>query len=124
MAEIAPVALRYGATSYQVFRFHDDRYKFLQTATFEHKLDWERYWGGQEFIDFRVIHSSWFQVPVLYQWTRPRRHRARSQRPSPPPAAEPPGLALRRSSLRDCERSMSIRRRASDWRISARPASG
>ena len=69
LAEIAPVALRYGASSYQVFRFSDDRYRFLQTATFERKLDWERYWGGQEFIDFRVIHSGWYQVPVLYQWT-------------------------------------------------------
>jgi hypothetical protein len=69
LAEIAPVALHYGATSYQVFRFNDDRYRFLQTATFERKLDWERYWGGQEFIDFRVIHSGWYQVPVLYQWS-------------------------------------------------------
>ena len=69
LAEIAPVALHYGATSYEVFRFRDDRYKFLQTAAFESKLDWERYWGGQEFIDFRVIHSSWYQVPVLYQWS-------------------------------------------------------
>ena len=69
LAEIAPVALQYGATSYQVFRFDDDRYRFLQTATFERKLDWERYWGGPEFIDFRVIHSSWYQVPLLYQWS-------------------------------------------------------
>lgn len=68
LAEIAPVALRYGATSYEVFRFRDDRYKFLQTATFERKLDWERYWLSEEFIHFRVIQSSWYQVPVLYQW--------------------------------------------------------
>lgn len=69
LAHIAPVALRYGATSYQVFRYRDDRYKFLQTAEFESKMDWERYWAGQEFIDFRVIHSSFYQVPVLYGWT-------------------------------------------------------
>ena len=69
LAEIAPVALRYGATSYQVFRSRDDRYKFLQTAQFESKLDFERYWGGPEFIDFRVLCSSWFQVPVVYGWT-------------------------------------------------------
>lgn len=69
LAEIAPVALRYGATGYQVFRFRDDRYKFLQTATFESKTDFERYWSGPEFIDFRVLCSGWFQVPVVYGWT-------------------------------------------------------
>jgi hypothetical protein len=65
---IAPVALRYGARSYAVYRSNDDRYKFLQTAEFEHKRDWERYWNGPEFIDFRVLTSSWYQVPVLYVW--------------------------------------------------------
>lgn len=69
LAEIAPVALRYGATSYSVFRYRDDRYKFLQTAAFENKMDWERYWMGPEFIDFRVLLSSRFQVPVVYGWT-------------------------------------------------------
>ncbi|MEJ7783345.1 MAG: hypothetical protein WKF96_00990 [Solirubrobacteraceae bacterium] len=69
LAEIAPVALRYGATSYSVFRYRDDRYKFLQTAAFETKIDWERYWMGPEFIDFRVLSSSWYQVPVVYGWT-------------------------------------------------------
>jgi hypothetical protein len=68
LTEIAPVALRYGATRYSVYRSRDDRYKFLQTATFDSKSDWERYWNGQEFIDFRVIHSSWYQIPVLYSW--------------------------------------------------------
>ena len=47
--------LRYGARSYQVHRFRDDRYKFLQTAEFDDKLDFERYWHGPEFIDFRVL---------------------------------------------------------------------
>jgi hypothetical protein len=65
---IAPIALRYGAHSYAVYRSNDDRYKFLQTAEFEHKRDWERYWNGPEFIDFRVLTSSWYQVPVLYVW--------------------------------------------------------
>jgi hypothetical protein len=66
--ELAPTALRYGATSYAVYRARDDRYKFQQFAAFEDKLDWERYWEGQEMTDFRVIHSSWYQVPVLYGW--------------------------------------------------------
>jgi hypothetical protein len=68
LAELAPVALRYGATAYSVHRSRDDRYKFVQTAAFESKLDWERYWHGQEFTDFRVIKSGWYQVPLLYVW--------------------------------------------------------
>jgi len=68
LAEIAPVAMRYGATSYSVYRSRDDRYKFLQTAQFESKTDWERYWYGEEFNRFRSAHSSWYQIPVLYSW--------------------------------------------------------
>ncbi len=69
LAEIAPIALRYGARSYQVFRYRDDRYKFLQTAEFEDKFEFERYWYGPEFQDFRIVCSSWYQVPVVYGWT-------------------------------------------------------
>jgi hypothetical protein len=69
LAEIVPMAARYGATSWQLFRYRDDRYKFLQTASFEEKSDWDRYWLGQELIDFRVQHQGWFQVPVVYGWT-------------------------------------------------------
>jgi hypothetical protein len=68
LAEIAPVALRYGASSYQLFRYRDDRYKFLQTATFSAYEDWNAYWNGPELERFRVLHSSFYQVPVLYQW--------------------------------------------------------
>jgi hypothetical protein len=68
LAGIAPVAVRYGARSYQVQRFRDDLYKFLQTAEFESKLDFDRYWHGPEFIDFRVLAASWYQVPVTYAW--------------------------------------------------------
>jgi hypothetical protein len=66
--EIAPVALRYGGTHFQVYRSRDDGYRFLQTATFEEKLDWERYWYGEEFTYWRADYSSWYQVPVLYTW--------------------------------------------------------
>jgi hypothetical protein len=69
LAGIAPVALRYGARSYQVHRFRDDLYKFLQTAEFDTKLEFDRYWHGHEFVDFRVLASSWYQVPVQYGWT-------------------------------------------------------
>jgi hypothetical protein len=68
LSGIAPVALRYGATAYAVHRSRDDRYKFLQLAHFEQKLDWQRYWDGPEFIAFRVRCSSWHQIPVLYVW--------------------------------------------------------
>jgi hypothetical protein len=69
LAGIAPVALRYGARSYQVHRYRDDRYKFLQTAEFDTKLDFDRYWNGPEFIDFRVLCSSWYQAPMTYGWS-------------------------------------------------------
>jgi hypothetical protein len=65
---VAAAALRYGATSYAIYRAQDDRYKFQQLAAFEHKLQWERYWDGPEMIHFRAIHSGWYQVPVLYGW--------------------------------------------------------
>lgn len=68
LAQVAPAALRYGALSYAVHRSRDDRYKFIQMAEFEDKLDWERYWSGPELTEFRVMTSSWYQVPVLYYW--------------------------------------------------------
>ena len=66
--EAAAIALRYGASSYAVYRARDDRYKFQQFAAFAEYLDWERYWDGPEMIYFRARHQSWYQVPVLYGW--------------------------------------------------------
>ncbi len=66
LMEIAPVALRYRATDYQVHRSRDDRYRFLQMASFEDKGDFELYWYGEEFSSWRADYSSWFQVPVVY----------------------------------------------------------
>lgn len=66
--EIAAVSMRYGASSYSVYRARDDRYKFQQFSTWEEHLDWERYWDGPDMTDFRVRHSGWYQVPVLYGW--------------------------------------------------------
>jgi hypothetical protein len=68
LAEIAPVAIRYGATDYEVLRSREDRYRFRQTATFDDKLDFERYWYGPEFAGFRTECSSLFQVPIVYEW--------------------------------------------------------
>jgi len=66
--EIAPVAMRYGATDYIVYRNRDDMYKFMQCATFESKAEFEAYWYGADFNDWRARYSSWYQVPVLYVW--------------------------------------------------------
>lgn len=66
--EVAAVALRYGASSYAVYRSRDDRYRFQQLARFAEHIDWERFWDGPEMTDFRVRHSGWYQVPVLYGW--------------------------------------------------------
>jgi hypothetical protein len=68
LMEIAPVAARYGATDYRVYRSRDDAYRFIQMATFEHKLDWDRYWNGEEFSLWRADYTSWYQVPVVYSW--------------------------------------------------------
>jgi hypothetical protein len=68
LSEIAPIALRYGASEYVVYRSDDDRYRFLQSATFDSKTDFERYWYGQEFNDWRADYAGWFQVPLAYVW--------------------------------------------------------
>jgi hypothetical protein len=69
IAEIAPKAMRYGAKSYEVFRYRDDRYKFIQTAEFDDHIAWDRYWQGPEFIYWRTKYQSYYQVPVVYGWT-------------------------------------------------------
>ena len=68
LGQIAPLALRYGATEYMVHRSRDDAYKLLHMSWFENKLDWQRYWDGPEFIAWRAEYSSFYQVPVLYVW--------------------------------------------------------
>lgn len=66
--EVASIALRYGASSYAVYRSKDDRYRFQQLAHFDEHVAWERFWHGSEMTDFRVRHSGWYQIPVLYGW--------------------------------------------------------
>lgn len=68
LAEVAPVALRYGATEYEVKRSTQDAYRFLQTATFEDHADFYGYWEGPEFVEFRRRYHGWYTVPVLYEW--------------------------------------------------------
>jgi hypothetical protein len=66
--EVAAAALRYGASSYAVYRAREDRYKFQQFASFPEHSGWQRYWEGPEMVYFRAAHSSWYQVPVVYGW--------------------------------------------------------
>jgi hypothetical protein len=66
--EIAPIALRYGATDYEVRRSAEDSYRFTQTASFEDSADFYAYWEGPEFAEFRSRYQGWYQVPVLYEW--------------------------------------------------------
>ena len=68
LAEIAPVALRYGATAYEVQRNRDDAYKFLHMSWFDDKEQWESYWYGPEMNRFRAANQSLYQVPILYSW--------------------------------------------------------
>jgi hypothetical protein len=69
--DVAAASLRYGATSYAVYRSNEDRYRFQQFVSFSDHLDWERYWEGPEMVEFRTTHSGWYQIPVLYgPWER------------------------------------------------------
>ena len=68
LAEVAAASLRYGALRYDVHRSTEDRYRFMQSAIFENRLDWERYWYGPEMQAFRTRCAGWFQVPIVYEW--------------------------------------------------------
>ena len=68
LTELSAAAQRYGASGYSLYRARDDRYKFLQMLNFETKLDFDRYWNGPEFTDFRIVCAGWFQVPIVYAW--------------------------------------------------------
>ncbi len=82
LGEISAIALRYGASSYAVYRARDDRYKFQQVLAFAEHVDWERYWGGPEMIHFRAQYSSWYQIPVLYGWWDLSAHGAVAPQPA------------------------------------------
>jgi hypothetical protein len=68
LKEIAPVALRYGATRYQIHQSRDDAYKFDHMIWFDSRDDWNRFWEGPELVAFRARVSGWYQVPLLYVW--------------------------------------------------------
>lgn len=69
VAHVAPAALRYGATQYQVHVDNDDRYRITQMMWFHNKLDWYRFWDGPEMIEFRARYSGRYQIPITYGWS-------------------------------------------------------
>jgi hypothetical protein len=68
LQQLGPISLRYGARRYEVFRSRDDRYRFLTSFEFDTKTDWDAFWYGPEFTDWRTVCSGWYQVPLLYAW--------------------------------------------------------
>jgi hypothetical protein len=68
VAEVAPLALRYGATQYQVHIDNDDRYRITQMTWVPDHESWYSYWEGPEMVEFRARHSGHYQVPIVYAW--------------------------------------------------------
>ena len=68
VAEVAPIALRYGATQYQVHVNDDDRYKITQMTWVPNHAAWYSFWEGPEMIEFRARYSGKYQVPIVYGW--------------------------------------------------------
>ncbi len=68
VAEIAPVALHYGATQYRVHVDNDDRYKINQMTWVPDHKNWYAFWEGPEMIEFRARWMGKYQVPVNYAW--------------------------------------------------------
>jgi hypothetical protein len=98
VSKMAPIALRYGATQYQVHVSRDDRYKITQMTWFETRRDWYRYWDGPEMIEFRRRMSGKFQIPVVYFWSDEIASGAlgpevSTPEPEPEPAPEPTAAA-------------------------------
>ncbi len=68
VAEVAPIALRYGATRYQVHVNDDDRYRITQMTWVPSHASWYSFWEGPEMIEFRARYSGKYQVPIVYAW--------------------------------------------------------
>lgn len=66
LEQLAPVAGRYGASHWAVYRAMEDRYKFTLVVDFAEKLAWEKFWYGEEASEFRAGMSGGFQNPVVY----------------------------------------------------------
>ena len=99
VAEVAPLALRYGATRYALHQSKDDRYKVLQMIWFDSEADWHHFWEGPDMIAFRRQHSRLYQVPITYIWHEELAHGAlgpevpTEQEPQPEPEPTPQAAA-------------------------------
>ncbi len=69
VAEVAPLALRYGATRYQVHVDNDDRYRITQMTWVPSHEAWYSFWEGPEMVEFRARNSGRYQIPIVYAWT-------------------------------------------------------
>jgi hypothetical protein len=69
LEKLSNIALKRGALRFDLYRSKEDRYKFTQILEFPSKLEWERFWYGEDFQDFRASCAGWFTVPVLYSPT-------------------------------------------------------
>ena len=112
--EVAAVALRYGASSYAVYRQRDDRYRFQQLAHFERYSDWERYWEDPR--DDRLPRAPLQLVPG------PGALRLVGISPPPGPSSEetavghprrPPPRRIRHTATRRSARALDVHARSS-----------
>ena len=94
VAQVAPLALRYGAARYTVHVSQDDRYRITQMAWFASKADWYRYWDGPELTEFRRRNQGRFQIPITYTWfdelTYGTLEPELAPEPEPEPSPRPP----------------------------------
>ena len=91
LAEVAPIAFKYGATEVMIHQFRDDAYRFDHQIWFESRAAFEVFWEGPEMTLFRARYSGWYQVPVLYGWSnviaRYELDESEEQAPAAPAAA-------------------------------------
>lgn len=66
LQQLAPITARYNASHWAVYRSADDLYKFLFTADFADKGDFQKFWYGEEAKEFRVAMQGAYQNPILY----------------------------------------------------------
>ena len=66
LLEIAPIALRYGATELPRLPVPRRPLQVPPAGPRSTKLDWEQYWYGAGVLALRAEHSGWYQVPVVY----------------------------------------------------------
>ena len=66
LQQLAPIASRYGASHWAVYRSGDDQYRFLLIVDFPEKQAFQHFWYGDEAQEFRIEMSGKYQNPVVY----------------------------------------------------------